>query len=119
MRKEGNQDKARAFPKWVCQKCHHSLTIVGVDSYAAEFLTDSLTPQQCNSLQSTELTVFFANSKGSREQHSTREMLQTPPFKIENDKVDTYSVTQSFNRLFALSCISSWFLVRQARRSWL
>ncbi|CAF2049052.1 unnamed protein product [Brassica napus] len=41
-------------------------------------------------------------------------MLQTPPFKIENDKVDTYS-----NRLFALSCISSWFLVRQARRSWL
>lgn len=40
-------DQGRSFPvdpnlpKWVCQNCRHSLCIVGVDSYADKFLTDS------------------------------------------------------------------------------
>ena len=48
MRKEENNyqtdNKSRVdpnLPKWVCQKCHHSLTIVGVDSYAGKFFNDS------------------------------------------------------------------------------
>ncbi|XP_010544833.1 PREDICTED: beclin-1-like protein [Tarenaya hassleriana] len=47
MRKEEIPDKSRTFPvdpnlpKWVCQNCHHSLTIVGVDSYAGKFFNDS------------------------------------------------------------------------------
>uniref|UniRef100_A0A1J3K843 Beclin-1-like protein n=1 Tax=Noccaea caerulescens TaxID=107243 RepID=A0A1J3K843_NOCCA len=47
MRKDETPDKSRASPldsnppKWVCQKCHHSLTIVGVDSYAGKFFNDS------------------------------------------------------------------------------
>ncbi|XP_010469103.1 PREDICTED: beclin-1-like protein [Camelina sativa] len=48
MRKEEIPDKTRSIPmdprlpKWVCQNCHHSLTIVGVvDSYAAKFFSDS------------------------------------------------------------------------------
>lgn len=49
MRKEENHhhhtdNKSRVdpnLPKWVCQKCHHSLTIVGVDSYAGKFFNDS------------------------------------------------------------------------------
>ncbi|GMH00422.1 hypothetical protein Nepgr_002261 [Nepenthes gracilis] len=28
------------LPRWVCQNCRHSLTIVGVDSYAEKFLND-------------------------------------------------------------------------------
>jgi beclin 1 len=46
MRKEEIPDKSRTIPidpnlpKWVCQNCHHSLTIVGVDSYAGKFFND-------------------------------------------------------------------------------
>ncbi|XP_077251278.1 beclin-1-like protein [Tasmannia lanceolata] len=29
------------LPKWVCQNCHHSLCVVGVDSYADKFFNDS------------------------------------------------------------------------------
>ncbi|KAG7566617.1 Atg6 BARA domain [Arabidopsis suecica] len=44
MRKEEIPDKSRIdpnLPKWVCQNCHHALTIVGVDSYAGKFFNDS------------------------------------------------------------------------------
>ncbi|XVF33178.1 hypothetical protein REPUB_Repub17cG0146300 [Reevesia pubescens] len=47
MKKEDIPDKGRTFPvdpnlsKWVCQNCHHSLCIVGVDSYVDKFPNDS------------------------------------------------------------------------------
>ncbi|KAK8997773.1 hypothetical protein V6N11_012311 [Hibiscus sabdariffa] len=47
MKKEDIPDKGRSLPvdpnlpKWVCQNCHHSLCIVGVDSYVDKFPTDS------------------------------------------------------------------------------
>ncbi|KAH0865515.1 hypothetical protein HID58_082726 [Brassica napus] len=60
----GIKIKARAFPKWVCKKFHHSLvTIVGVDSYAGKFFTDSPSSSpamQYKALQSMEPTVFLA-----------------------------------------------------------
>ncbi|GMI73641.1 AUTOPHAGY 6, BECLIN1 [Hibiscus trionum] len=47
MKKEDISDKGRTLPadpnlpKWVCQNCHHSLCIVGVDSYVDKFSNDS------------------------------------------------------------------------------
>ncbi|GMI75930.1 AUTOPHAGY 6, BECLIN1 [Hibiscus trionum] len=47
MKKEDIPDKGRSLPvdpnlpKWVCQNCHHSLCIVGVDSYVEKFPSDS------------------------------------------------------------------------------
>ncbi|KAK8482988.1 hypothetical protein V6N13_022014 [Hibiscus sabdariffa] len=47
MKKEDIPDKGRSLPvdpnlpKWVCQNCHHSLCIVGVDSYVDKFPSDS------------------------------------------------------------------------------
>ncbi|OMO64297.1 Beclin family [Corchorus capsularis] len=46
MNKADIPDKGRTFPvdpnlpKWVCQNCHHSLCIVGVDSYVDKFPND-------------------------------------------------------------------------------
>ncbi|XVE73719.1 hypothetical protein DITRI_Ditri11bG0141300 [Diplodiscus trichospermus] len=47
MKNEDIPDKSRTFPvdpnlpKWVCQNCHHSLCIVGVDSYVDKFPNDA------------------------------------------------------------------------------
>ncbi|EOX95720.1 PREDICTED: beclin-1-like protein [Theobroma cacao] len=47
MKKEDIPDKGRSFPedpnlpKWVCQNCHNSLCMVGVDSYVDKFPNDS------------------------------------------------------------------------------
>ncbi|XWS32050.1 hypothetical protein CRYUN_Cryun23aG0127900 [Craigia yunnanensis] len=47
MKKEDIPDKGRTFsvdpnlPKWVCHNCHHSLCIVGVDSYVDKLPNDS------------------------------------------------------------------------------
>ncbi|KAK8639667.1 hypothetical protein V6N13_138039 [Hibiscus sabdariffa] len=50
MKKEYIPDKGRSLPvdpnlpKWVCQNCHHSLCIVGVDSYVHKFPYDASRP---------------------------------------------------------------------------
>ncbi|KFK35361.1 hypothetical protein AALP_AA5G275200 [Arabis alpina] len=50
MRKEEIPEKTRTFPvdtnlpKWVCQNCHNSLTIVGVDSMPESSSTILLIP---------------------------------------------------------------------------
>ncbi|KAB2070102.1 hypothetical protein ES319_A08G136200v1 [Gossypium barbadense] len=47
MKKEYIPDKGRSLPvdpnlpKWICQNCHHSLCIVGFDSYVDKFPNDS------------------------------------------------------------------------------
>ncbi|CAN6905728.1 unnamed protein product, partial [Brassica oleracea] len=65
--KRGIKIKARAFPKWVCKKFHHSLvTIVGVDFYAGKFFTDSSQLQQARELdQSTQVYSSLQPEMGS------------------------------------------------------